>query len=840
MRKLKYSMGAAVVIKAAALASASVMAQTAGTASADQPNQTTAPSAQRTSGDSVILVSARRGDELLIDVPLVVDLFDAETIDRLNINSVKDLAAFTPGLEFTESQRPGNNKVALRGLTADVGRSSVALRIDDIDVTTEAINASGLGYFPNQRLLDLQRIEVVKGAQVALYGRSAFGGAINFVTRRPDLDVWSGSVSSQVTSEREWEVSAKVRGPIIEGKLGLGITAAYWDDGGTHRNQLSGERLGKLEGHGMAATLLFEPTENITNYTRVEYSEEDGNTSPGVFVAGNTDIVFEPEVAAVVNATGARVFAGTVPDGDPDGIFIALDPFTGGEFAAIAKRDFVLSNNLEVALGSVSVKSLTGYLRTRSINNQAGPFQAQPFINPDGTPNGAGTGAIAPGLVVQNFFINTDQDVVSQEIQLFSNDDGSERFRWLIGGLYWLEHIDQGQDQPTLIPLGEISTADVREFLRNQLLDETRRFNRRTEHWSAFAWAEFDITDQLSLSLEGRYSEEDILYTTLNTVNVSLGFPGANPGDAPTFTQVSVIPNPQTPGITKDSFFTPKATITFQPNPDLNFYASAAKSVKPAGHSTGSADTFGVTTQFEAEELWSYEVGVKSALADGIVNFNAAFFYQDYTNQQVATTIFDTDSNVPRGATENAGESRIYGIDADFSIRPTNNITLNGAYTYLNSKFVDYEFFTSAATGAANGPCVRIATLPNGGMGCIISYNGNRFGQVPKHQWRFFARYDGTINTGTDFFIEPSVRYRGSRSTNNANLAFAPDFYRVDLRAGVTTGDLQLTAFVENLLDDNTSTNVVNTLDFQAGFTPAALVFLPDPITVGLSARLSF
>lgn len=836
MHKFEVSLSKKSIQRFSVLASVSVLAQTVSFAAA-QEETADVDTLRNGSSFSEIFVTARRGSERLTDVPLVISVLDTTTLEKLNINSVSDLARLTPGLEFIGGPRPGANKISLRGLNADVGRSSVALRIDDFDVTTEAIYAPGVGYIPNQRLLDLERIEVVKGAQVALYGRSAFGGAINFVTRRPDLEEWSGSVNGQVTSEREWEVTAKVRGPIVESKLGLGLTAAYWDDNGSFRNQVSGQRVGKNEGRGMSGTLYYEPTENITNYLRVEYSQEESNMAPANFNGTNTTVTFPDDVAAVIGVPSTRTFTGLVPDTDRGNVFIPLDPFTGRDFDAVDKEDFIISNIFEADLGKVGVKSLSGYTGLSLVNFQTNVYQPQPWINPDGSVNGLGTGAVVPGFVSQVIFLDTKQDIYSQELQLFSSDEDS-RFNWVVGGLYWREEIDQGQDQPTVIPLGQISTADVRNFFRQELFDSTRTFSRRTEHLSAYAWAEYDVTDQLAISVEGRYSNEDIVYRTTDTVNISLGIP--IPGSSPIFNQVTVVPDPQEPGFIDDSFFTPKATITYQPNDDLTVYASAAKSVKPAGHANGSADTFSEFTRFEAEELWSYELGVKSTFADGLVSLNAAFFYQDYTNQQIMTTVFDENAEVPRGATENAGKSRIYGIDMDFTVRPTDKLTINGAYTHLNAKFIDYEFFTSAAGQAVNGPCVRFSTLGTQD-GCIISYDGNTPSQAPRHEWQLFVNYTTPVTDTFQLFVEPNVRYKSKRFLTASNLAAAPEFYRVDFRAGITSENMQLTFFIENLLDGQAPTNVVEARDFQeAGFPSSALAFLPDPRTFGLFFKYSY
>lgn len=789
-----------------------------------------------------IFVTARRGSELLSDIPVTVDVFGSQDIDKLNLDTVQDIVRFTPGLNLTQGARPDSTRIAIRGLQADVGRSSVALRINDIDVTAEAVNAAGLGYFPNARLLDLERVEVVKGAQVALYGRSAFGGALNFVSRRPDLEEWNGGANVQVTSEREYEANARVNGPLVEGKVGLGLVAAYWHDGGSYRNQLNNERIGGTDGHGIAASFNLKPTDRFSGFVRAEYSSDEPETRPGVTTSPNTTVTFPDDVAAVIGSPSSLVFTGVVPNVGEDGVVTALDPITGNAHPGLDRETFSISGDFEYAFDQVSIRSLTGYYDIDTVTFQSTPFQAHPWINADGSLNGAGTGEITFNFVPQSLFLNASTEIFSQDFQIFSNDDHA-RFRWLVGGLYWEERIDQGQDQPTVIPLGNISTADVRSFFADQLFDETRRFSRTTKHLSGYIWAEFDATDKLAISVEGRYANEDLTYITQNTVNISLGIPIA-PGVPPIFSQVSAVPDPQEPGLVDDSYFVPKAVITYRHNDDLTLYASVAKSVKPAGHATGAADTFSQFTLFEAEELWSYELGLKSSWLDNTVTLNAAIYYLDYTNQQVESTVFDAAAGVPRAATENAGDSRLFGTDIDLTVRPMDGLTIRAAYTYTNTKYQDYEFFSSAAGTASRGPCVRFETLGSGEagiQGCIISYDGNRNGQTPLHQAQFFINYTAPVSDTLDFFIEPNIRYTGDRFLDASNLGIAPSFLRVDLRAGIQSENWQIIAFVENLTDGKTPEDIIQFLDYQLpDFPPAAVSFLPDPITFGVNATFNF
>ena len=123
-----------------------------------------------------IIVSVRRKDESLQEVPISVSTIGEEQIRRFGINSTSDVVKYTAGLEFDEGLGAQDTRIVIRGLSPTRGRSNVAILVDGIDFTGEAIGTAGGGILVNQQLLDVQRVEVVKGPQSALYGRSAFAG----------------------------------------------------------------------------------------------------------------------------------------------------------------------------------------------------------------------------------------------------------------------------------------------------------------------------------------------------------------------------------------------------------------------------------------------------------------------------------------------------------------------------------------------------------------------------------------------------------------------------------------------------------------------------------------
>ena len=161
-----------------ALAVATTVAFTPGTASLAQEGDDSLALEE-------IIVNARKRDESLQSVPVAVDVFSEARLEQLGVFNVQDIARFSSGLQFDQGVLPTDTRPVICGAISLRGRPNTGIMVDFVDVSSEALTVGGGGITTNLRLLDLERVEIVKGPQSALYGRSAFTGAINYVTRRP-------------------------------------------------------------------------------------------------------------------------------------------------------------------------------------------------------------------------------------------------------------------------------------------------------------------------------------------------------------------------------------------------------------------------------------------------------------------------------------------------------------------------------------------------------------------------------------------------------------------------------------------------------------------------------
>jgi len=171
-----------------------------------------------------ITVTARRKSETLQEVPLAVTAIGSQQIENRGITQLSQIVALDPSIVIDQGFSAEDVRIAVRGLTNSRGRSNVAFLVDGVDVTSESTGTAGSSLLVNQRLLgDVERIELIKGPQSALYGRSAFAGAISYVTKDANLDTIEGNYGFEVAEYSRYQVSGSLSGPLIPGKLGARI-----------------------------------------------------------------------------------------------------------------------------------------------------------------------------------------------------------------------------------------------------------------------------------------------------------------------------------------------------------------------------------------------------------------------------------------------------------------------------------------------------------------------------------------------------------------------------------------------------------------------------------------
>ncbi|WGL16834.1 TonB-dependent receptor [Microbulbifer bruguierae] len=833
-----------------------------------------------------VVVTARKREETLDTVPVAIDVLGSQALMEKGISTLDDVARYTPGLNFQTGLMPNDTRISLRGFSSTRGRSNVAILVDGIDISSESMTSAGGGIGPNLSLMDLERVEVVKGPQSALYGRSAFSGAVNYVTKRPgDAGETSVSVDANDQGFAKLQVAANV--PMISDVLAGSINLAKTEFDGYYKNPNTGGDLGGTESEGIATALFWTPTESFSAYWRGEYSEEhyspraivereslvNTGSAPGDFallgsVGENTVMVPVPgrgaTAADCATATPygymigmpvacAPIFSGNVGGASESEIDLSADPLTGKDFAGTQVRSVRTTLELAWNTESFDLVSLTGinyndsrvqedFDRTdyalQSLGPGTGAYISHPF-DPTYFPG-------YPGEYTQ-YGVNSNSDTTfdgEQFSQEFRLSGASEKLDWQVSALYWRETLDTVMNQKWWLREG-VDKAFWDAYLdsyfggmgmvdhRTSPVDLPIPMSRETEHLSAAFALNYNITESVRASLEGRYLQEDIDY---RSVPLSTQFNGLM--GVPYFDPVTFMPGePQEQTYARtDTAFVPRASIDWQVSDDTMVYASAAEGFKPGGMTTTDGNGDISIGEYDPEELVVYEVGYKGSMLDNRLQLTASAFLYDYTDQQISYFVADVNTGAQNAAVTNVGESSLKGVELGVVYRPSSNWTFVTSYTGVKSRFDDFRIADVGNPGTLD----KLWTGTEDG-----DYTGNQFINSPETSALASIRYDGEFANGAGYFTELLANYESKRYLDRGNNAYLPAYTLVDFQGGVSWQDLDVVLYINNLLDDDKVKSGINNVGYghlPAGAFTAQVVdlILPNPRTVGLRASYSF
>jgi outer membrane receptor protein involved in Fe transport len=263
--------------------------------------------ADESAGISEIIVTARKREESLIEVPIAITAITSQQIEREGIKDVEGIISRDPSLNFDVGLAPYDTRIVIRGLSPTRGRPNVATLVDGIDVSSESIGVAGGSLLINPRLIDIAQIEIVKGPQSALYGRSAFAGAVSYTTADPGSEV-SGSASVDYNNRDQQEIKASLSLPLGD-TLGVRLNGYGFSDEGFYRNAVSGNKLGGGNGQGGSFSVKWQPTDSYQVKFRTEYSDDSFDAPPQAALPFNARNAV-PASASICNIGSTATAAG--------------------------------------------------------------------------------------------------------------------------------------------------------------------------------------------------------------------------------------------------------------------------------------------------------------------------------------------------------------------------------------------------------------------------------------------------------------------------------------------------------------------------------------------------
>ncbi len=745
-----------------------------------------------------VVITARRVEENLQDVPVAISAFSAEEMRKRGMRELEDIALATPGFSFEDYGG---------GFGVPVIRGASQLRIQDLDQTT-SVFLDGI-YLPRQYMVDFgtvgfERVEVAKGPQSALFGRNAFSGAVNYVSGGPTEEL-AGAIEVTAGTDELREGSVEVSGPIIEGKLGGRLLYAYSEFDGTWRNDWPlgdgrdyGTRgttgnLGGWENATWGVNLEATPTEGLLlefDYYNVSRFQESPSSV-------RTSAPLDANCVQTLRG-GFRFVCGELPDtftprpgGSPEGTRRIADP-----------RNYLLDVETDFAMVRASYDFSDSWTAV---------YQ---FGYADTEVSALGTGDRDPLLGSPNFFTGATVNYL-QATPNGTNQYASHEFRIQYNSGQWsglagvftsrLEDYDRFDFGfgPFLDP--EPIRVDPTDGIQGIGKFNLGITENEFETDAIFGRVAYETADaRWRFSAEARYQDEKKTLTNLR---------GATP---------IVFSN-------KWDSLTPRFTADYRLNDNQMLYMSVANGEKAGGFNGTVFNE--VQRLYEPDSNWTYEVGSKNDLLDGRLRLNVAVFYTDWEDLQITVTPLDIPANLlvnPPGIIGNTGGAEILGIEVEGTWFATDMLYFDFAASHNEA-----EYESGAITGRLGlaNACDDILCAADGSIG------GNQLQRQPATQLSMGLNLTGTVAGGWDWLARADVNYQSKQYTDEFNLGWVPDRTLVNMRAQMSNQNWSIALWGKNVFDEEYTANSFATL------LPTASEYAAvsgQKATFGLSVGYSF
>jgi outer membrane receptor protein involved in Fe transport len=776
-----------------------------------------------------IIVTARKTTERLQDAPLAVSVVGAEKIDRLGFNSITDLSRAVAGLVFDDSFGRDANRPVIRGQANILGDSGVAFFIDGI-----YFNGSLADYDVDT----ISRIEVAKGPQSALYGRNTYSGAINIISKTP-TDKWKGRIQADISEGAVYDVTASVSGPIAPG-LGIAVGGRFFENEGLFTNAFDNSPIGVQKTWSGFGMLKYDNGGPIRASLRANYNAtKDGQ--PAVFSTDANSNNCLRDNGTLYRGQG-RYFCGVIQPQQVSTDYVRQ--FSPGDFVGNEIDTLNTGLNIDVDLSeNLTLTSLTGYnnrVATQRTDGDYSPFNFQGVIFST-FPIGGGVFSAASQKSDFTFSNRSKRTDWSQELRLEYKKD---RARILLGGYYFDQDVQTNDNR--VLPANAQALADANmaaaraaACARNPacrvILPDTGRLvesrNNSTDNirnWAVFGSVQYDLTEQFSITAEGRYQEERIR-TFAQTATVQAGNIGAPLNAEATFKK-----------------FLPRVTLSYQVTPNNLLYGVYAEGQKPGGFNGASAISVG-RISFGPEDVESFEIGSKNTFLNGGLTLNLALFHNNITGYQLTQPVQAGNPPVTTSAIENAGDVRINGFEIELLARPSREITLTANYSYADSKFQrGFDENQGVLNDVADDGLVNCSTGDQfpGVAGCQSKFGditGKRVPRAPQHTVFVDFDYRREIgSSGWTAFGGINAYLLSSSFAQVHNLAATGDSVVSDARLGVQNENFRLQFYVRNLFDEDSVQQIIRYADVNRDLRRNFIAGLRPPRRFGVIAEARF
>ncbi|OYY72572.1 TonB-dependent receptor [Sphingomonas sp. 28-63-12] len=708
-----------------------------------------------------IIVTARKIDEKAQDVPLAINAFSAKDLQEKSLTSLQDIALQTPGLVYEDYSNGGYGTPTIRGAT----QFSITSLEQNVSVFLDGI------YVPRQYSFDvgtlsLERVEVVKGPQSALYGANAFAGAINYITTNRSLTKLGGRAQVGVSENGGFDIGGRINVPVIAGRLSLRAAGSKSDFGGDIKNSHPNANVGiypgtngnyagyKNDSYMFGATV--KPADilsinfdyyhfDVNNEVHAGYRIESSNRDTNCGRAGGLYCGVIP-VTPVNPPSGLPIY---VQDPRSSGIAASTNVYRGS-------ADLELSDTL-------SLSYLFGKIDGQVF--AAGDSEKNPLVGNAGASN---TFTFGP---------EGNYSYMSHEARLqYAAQNGIYA---MIGGF-----VQDGTDLD-IFSFGFQPFRGTTPITSSAGSLVSTPSTTRTNTRAVFGRVGIPLLDdRLNISAEGRYTD-----VKKNLVSGALNFNY------------------------NEKYFTPRFSVDFKITPANLIYASVARGVKSGGVNPSTfAALIAAERYYGPDANWTYEIGSKNSFANGKGFVNVAAFYIDWSNLQVPQTPTGAPINTAT-VVVNIGGAKSRGVEVAAEYEVLKNFRLNAGFAYINATF---NSGTISGRLARAGICDNVVCASNGNV------SGNTLQRYSPWQWNIGAAYEAPITSSIKAFGRLDVFGESRQFTDESNTAIIGARTLANLRVGVRGNHWEVSAWAKNLFDKVYATNAFFTATpFGTSYVPS-------------------
>jgi iron complex outermembrane receptor protein len=727
-----------------------------------------------------IVVTATKRSETLKDVPVAVTAISSEEIAARGFTNYSDYINTVPNM-FMQDTGPGDSQIYIRGLVAQGGSGFPVATYFGETVTSVLTNNGG---FANLRLVDIDRVEVLRGPQGTLFGANSLAGVVRIVPNAPNLEDfqikaaargWSTAHSGEGSEHFEGVINL----PIVTGQLAARLVAYQDHIAGFLDNVVpAAAPLDYSAGLGAPAGTLVIP--GHAAFTRKDINSED-TWGMRTSVAWRPVDALHVDLSYVAQEVRLNAEAGAQPAYGDYVVQRPLDQYAHGEQMEQERLGELVAG---YDWTSVSLTSATSYTRLERFHNQDIGFLAA-----------------AAGLGPQLWSLEdrSKGESFTEEVRLQSRGDSP--LQWLAGFFYLNTNFDLGQyvpdySCPTCLPEVLFGQPFAIRTIGNTIGEKQRQ-------QSVFAEVSYSFTSQWTIGAGGRYLRDSL--ESFSPAVEGLLVNGSQPASPPVGGRSSI--------------FNPSAYVRFKPGADMTYYLQAARGFRsgstnqtlaydPNGPCGATAAADGVGPLTDPDTLWTYELGMKSAWADNRIEANVAVFHQSWKGVQLNAT-------QPCGfnGTVNGGDASGNGAELEMTARIARGLTANLTASYVYNKFDSVK----ANVGYVSGERVPGAPEENASAGLQYNFSLSR-------AWNAFARADYTYVGDVHY-----VFGLGAASTSYLQGGYG----QANLRFSLQNRGLGVDLYARNLADKRAATSTGDPT--QGGY-----VYLLRPREVGVELRYAF